>query len=211
MCQTQGRIDWKTYSRLCKKLFAIVRYKHNYILCSKHVFLENYWIWKHYTFNWFLPQLTDTFTNHSLSPIYKKQFLLLPQFEASSAAHVWWYTTQEPANKHFDVWTKKGSGCDVSVTVCAGVRRGPGSDLNRMALFIPKFKPEVRDSTVQKPVANKCPVIRRVSAMGVRLAEVQWGISRVVVKKPIKKSKQGAGKNRGWAKTKASRQSESLR
>ena len=59
------------------------------------------------------------------------------------------------------------------VMVCAGVRHGPGSDLNRMPLFVPNFKPEVRDSTVQKAVAKECPVIRRGSATGVRLAEVQ--------------------------------------
>ena len=46
-------------------------------------------------------------------------------------------------------------------------------EVNRMPLFVPKFKPEVRDSTVQKAVAKECQVIRRGSAMGVRLAEVQ--------------------------------------
>ena len=86
-----------------------------------------------------------------------------------------------------------------------------------MPLFVPKFKPEVRDSTVQKAVAKECPIIRRGSATGVRLAEVQWGISRVVVKKSNHKNqnqkikKQVAGKNRGQAKTKASRQSKSLK
>ena len=57
--------------------------------------------------------------------------------------------------------------------VFAGVRHGPGSDLNRMPLFVPKFKPEVRDSTVQKAVTKECPVIRRGSETGVRVAEVQ--------------------------------------
>ena len=59
------------------------------------------------------------------------------------------------------------------VTGCAGVRHGPGSDLNRMPLFVPKFKPEVSDSTVQNAVAKECPVIRRGLATGVRLTEVQ--------------------------------------
>ena len=59
------------------------------------------------------------------------------------------------------------------VTLWAGVRRIPGSDLNRMPLLVSKFKPEVRDSTVQKAVAKERPVIRRGSATGVRLAEVQ--------------------------------------
>ena len=81
-----------------------------------------------------------------------------------------------------------------SVTVCAGVRGGPGSDLNHMPLFVPKFKPEVRDLTVQKAGAE-CPIIRRGSATGVRLAEVQWGIFRVVVKKPIIKIKTRKSKN----------------
>ena len=69
-----------------------------------------------------------------------------------------------------------------------------------MPLFIPKFKPEVRDSTVQKTVAKAGPIIRRGSATGVRLAEVQWEISRVVVKKPIIKIKNRKSKNKEQAR-----------
>ena len=31
---------------------------------------------------------------------------------------------------------------------CAGIRCSPGSDLNRMPLFVPKFKPEGRKNAV---------------------------------------------------------------
>ena len=69
-----------------------------------------------------------------------------------------------------------------------------------MPIFVPKFKAEVRDSTVQKAVAKECPIIRRGLATGVRLAEVQWGISRVVVEKPIIKIKTRKSKNKEQAR-----------
>ena len=57
-----------------------------------------------------------------------------------------------------------------------------------------------RDLTVQKAVAKECPIIRRGSATGTSLAEVQWGISRVIVKKPIIKIKTRKSKNKEQAR-----------